>query len=108
MRIEVGRAAKNDVVRLKASPGNYLMGPTPKLSQNWSVPFSPRAVSCCAMDGFTGLARITNSDHPRNLGFTSTELPNEQWQRWPSQRASLSSSTEHATALDKENHGSAQ
>ena len=54
-----------------------------------------------------GLARITKSDHPRNLGFTSTELQNEQWQRWVSQRASLSLSTEHAAALDEENDGSA-
>ena len=39
----------------------------PKLSQNWSVPVSPRAVLCCAMDSSTGLARITSSNHP-NLG----------------------------------------
>ena len=48
--------------------------PMPKLSQNWSVPFSPRVVLCCAIDSSTGLARITSS-HPRGLGFTSTELP---------------------------------
>ena len=53
-----------------------------------------------------GLARITKSDHPRNLGFTSTELQNEQWQRWVTQRALLSLSTEHAAALDEENDGS--
>src|SRR6478736_5278574 len=83
---------------LKASPGNYLMGPMPRLSQNWSVPFSPRAALCCAMDSSTGPAPITSSNHPRNLGFTSTELPNERWRRWASQRASWSLSTERATA----------
>ena len=38
----------------------------------------------------TGPAPITSSNHPRNLGFTSTELPNERWRRWASQRASSS------------------
>ena len=75
---------------LKASPGNCLMGPMPGLSQNWSVPFSPRAALCCAMDNSTGPAPTTSSNHPRDLGFTSTELPNERWRRWASQRASSS------------------
>src|SRR6476469_6468025 len=47
------------------------------------------------MDSFTGPAPITNSNHPRNLGFTSTELPNERWRCWASQRASSSLLTEH-------------
>src|SRR5436190_15520542 len=71
------------------------MGPMPGLSQNWSVPFSPRAALCCAMDSSTGPEPITSSNHLRNLGFTSTELPNEQWRRWASQRAWSSLSTEH-------------
>lgn len=87
--IEAARGVGRRKSWLKASPGNYLMGRTPKLSRNWNVPFSPKAASCCAMDGSTGLARITNSDHPRNLGFTSTELPNGQWRPWASQRGSL-------------------
>ena len=33
---------------------------------------------------------LTSSNHPRDLGFTSTELPNERWRRWASQRASSS------------------
>jgi hypothetical protein len=85
---------------LKASPGNYLKRPMPKLSQNWSVPFSPRAALCCAMDSSTGPAPIRSSNHPRNLGFTSTELPNERWRRWASQRASSSLSTERAAAYE--------
>src|SRR4026207_116897 len=75
------------------------MRPAPRQSQNWSVPFSPRAALCCAMDSSTGPAPITSSNHPRNLEFTSTELPNERWRRWASQRASSSLSTERATAL---------
>ena len=48
---------------------------------------------------FYGPGTLTSSNHPRNLGFTSTELPNEQWRRWASQRASSSLSTERATAI---------
>jgi hypothetical protein len=66
----------------------------PRLSQNWSVQFSPRVTSCCIMDSSTGPAPITSSNHPKNLGFTSTELPNERWRHWASQRASPSLSTE--------------
>src|SRR6476660_420190 len=50
------------------------------------------------MDSFTGPAPITSSNHPRNLGFTSTELPNERWTRWESQRASSSLLTEHVNS----------
>jgi hypothetical protein len=28
---------------------------------------------------FYGATPITSSDNPKNLGFTSTELPNERW-----------------------------
>ena len=49
-------------------------------------------------DSSTGLARITSS-HPRNLGYTLTELPTERWRRWVSQRAPSSLSTECATAI---------
>src|SRR5688572_853947 len=66
----------------------------PRPWQNWSVPFSPRAALCCAMDSSTGPAPITRGSYPRNLGFTSTELPNERWRRSASQRASSSSRTE--------------
>ena len=66
--IEAARRAGRRKSWLKALPGNYLMGPMPKLSLNWSVPFSPRAVLCCAMDSSTGLARITSSNHPRASG----------------------------------------
>ena len=83
---------------LKASPGDYPTGPMPWLSQDWSVPFSPKAALCCAMDSSTGRAPITSSNHPLNLVFTSTELPNERWRRWASQRASSSLSTERASA----------
>src|SRR6476659_7816220 len=48
------------------------------------------------MDSSTGPAPITSSNRPRNLGFTSTELPNERWRRWASQRASSSLLTERA------------
>ena len=92
--IEAARRSGSPKSWLKASPGNCLMGPMPRLSQNWSVPFSPRAALCCVMDSSTGLAPITSSNHPRNLGFTSTELPNERWRRWASQRESSSFSTE--------------
>src|SRR4029077_7152251 len=74
-------------------------GRMPRQSQNWNAPFSPRAALCCAMDSSTGLAHITSSNHPRNLGFTSTELPNGRWRRWASQRASSPLSTERATAI---------
>jgi GDP-D-mannose dehydratase len=47
--IEAARQPGRRKSWLKASPGNYLMGPMPRLSQNWSVPFSPRAALCCAM-----------------------------------------------------------
>ena len=36
------------------------------------------AALCCARDSSTGPAPITSSNHPRNLGFTSTEPPNER------------------------------
>jgi nucleoside-diphosphate-sugar epimerase len=39
---------------------------------------APRAALCCAMDSSTVPAPITSSNHPRNLGFTSTDLPNER------------------------------
>jgi NAD dependent epimerase/dehydratase family len=97
--IEAAQRAGRQKSWLKASPGNYLMGPMPKLSQNWSVPFSPRAVLCCAMDSSTGLARITSSNHPRNLGSTLIELPNKRWRRCVSQRALSSLSTESVTAI---------
>jgi len=45
------------------------MGPMPALSQNWSAPFSPRTVLCCAMDSSTGSERITRRNYPTNLGF---------------------------------------
>ena len=75
--IEAARQSGSPKILAQSSPGNYLMGPVPGLSQNWSVLFSPRAALCCAMDSSTGPAPIT-SNHPRNLGFTSTELQNER------------------------------
>ena len=44
---------------------------------------------------FYGPGTYNEQQPPENLGFTSTELPNEQWRRWASQRASSSLSTEH-------------
>jgi hypothetical protein len=44
----------------------------PRLSQSWSVPFSPGAALCFAMDSSTGPAPVTSSNNPRNLGFTLT------------------------------------
>src|ERR1700754_4302301 len=71
----------------------------PRLSRNWSVPFSPRSAWCCAMDSSTAPAPITSSNYPRNLGSTSTELPNERWRFSASQRALSSLPTECATAI---------
>ena len=79
--IEAARRSGSPKILAQSAPGNYLMGPMPGLSQNWSVPFSPRAALCCVMDSSTGPAPITSNNHPRNLGFTSTELPNERWRR---------------------------
>src|SRR6476660_2556840 len=79
------------------------MDPMPRPSPNWSVPFSPRAALWCAMDSSTGPAPIMSSDYPRNLGFTSTELPNEQWRRSARQRASSSLSTEPVGGLAQRN-----
>jgi hypothetical protein len=57
------------------------------------------ALPLCHLPHLVFLRPITSSDHPRNLGFTSTELPNERWRCWASQRASSSLSTERATAI---------
>ena len=97
--IEAGRRSGSPKILAQSVAWQLPDGPMPRLSQNWSVPFSPRAALCCAMDSSTGPAPITSSNHPRNLGFTSTELPNERWRRWASQRASSSLSTERATAI---------
>ena len=67
-----------------------------KYGQARQRPVLDRLRLCCAMDSSTGLARITSSNHPRNLGYTSTELPTERWRRWASQRASSSLPTERA------------
>ena len=34
-----------------------------------------------AIAAATGPAPITSANHPRSLGFTSTELPNARWRR---------------------------
>ena len=97
--IEAARRSGSPKILAQAHLAIYLMGPMPKLSQNWSVPFSPRAVLRYAMDSSTGLARITSSNHPRNLGSTLIELPNKRWRRCVSQRALSSLSTESVTAI---------
>ena len=48
---------------------------------------------------FYGPGTYNEQQPPEDLGFTSTELPNERWRRWASQRASSSLSTERATAI---------
>ena len=59
----------------------------------WQLPDGPDALAVAdlersvlaeggvvlAMDSSTGPAPITSSNRPLNLGFTSTELPNERW-----------------------------
>ena len=50
---------------------------------------------------FYGPGTYNEQNHPRGLGFTSTELPNERWRRWASQRASSSLSTERASSLPR-------
>ena len=97
--IEAARRSGSPKILAQSVAWNCLTGPMPGLSQNWSIRFSPRAALCCAMDGSTGRALITSGNRPMNLEFTSTELPNERWRRWASQRASSSLSTERATAL---------
>jgi hypothetical protein len=83
----------------------------------WQLPAGPDAqavaelersilaegVLWCDMDSSTGPAPITSSDYPRNLGFTSTELPNEQWRSSARQRASSSLSTEPVGGLAQRN-----
>jgi nucleoside-diphosphate-sugar epimerase len=75
--IEAARRSGSPKSWLKASLGNYLMDPVPRLSQNWNVPFWPRVVLCCAMESSTGPAPIT-SNHPRDLESKSTGLPTER------------------------------
>ena len=45
-RIEAARKSGSRRILAQGVAGNYLMGPMPGLSQNWSVPFSPRAALC--------------------------------------------------------------
>jgi len=94
--IEAARRSGSPKILAQSVAWQLPDGPMPRLSQNWSVPFSPRAALCCAMDSSTGPAPITSSNGPRTLGFTSIGLPNERWRRWASQRASSSLSTERA------------
>ena len=97
--IEAARQSGSPKILAQSVAWRLPDGPMPRLSQSWSVPFSPKAALCCAMDSFTGPAPITSSNHPRNLVFTSTELPNERWRRWTRQPASSSLSTECVTAI---------
>jgi hypothetical protein len=68
------------------------------VGSNLQINGQPYTVIGITPDGFSGVS-ATSSNHPRNLVFTSTELPNGRWRRWASQRASSSLSTERATAI---------
>ena len=59
-----------------------------------SVPSSPRSALCCAMGQFYGPGTYNEQRPPEEPVFASTELPNERWRRWASQRASASLPTE--------------
>ena len=82
------------------SPPNYAGGSGHK--ETHRIFHSLRGKLCIGIHRDVEVSDATGEDfghwsrHPRNLGYTSTELPTERWRRWASQRASSSLPTERA------------